>query len=247
MLQLQHLSDANPDRVNLQLIRMKLVTLVSESMRRKGKPDEARKLCEALLKDAARPLQDIHDNRDVARTVAGLIAEKGRSELELQDFAAAEASLRDAMSRLRRSFFFDGTPKEFSFAYMKNEATHDQMEPKAFVKYALIQSSLAKILWKTNRIPLACNEADEAVRTCLAATNLFPELPTFGADMVECMLTLLAIDNIASSLEKPRFELAKQVATNSHLLINDHKLPPRRFATNFLYFEGDNRKWKSVN
>ena len=47
-------------------------------------------------------------------------------------YAEAAVSLRDAMSRERRSCIFDGTPKEFSFAYLKHEAPHEQMEPKAF-------------------------------------------------------------------------------------------------------------------
>ncbi|MCA9217354.1 MAG: serine/threonine protein kinase [Planctomycetales bacterium] len=212
LLRLQRVSDANPDRVNLQLVRIKLATVVSESMRRIGKSADALKLCQSLLEETGHPLQDAQDHRDVARAIAGLIAEKGTSELELKDFASAEASLRDAMSRLRKSFVFDGTPKEFSFAYMKKEATHDQMEPKAFLQYARVQSTLASALNEAKRPEEALALANDAFRTCLAQMDLSPHLLGIAVDAAFPALLLASVQERGSGQAKLPAFLPREMA-----------------------------------
>ncbi|MCA9218307.1 MAG: serine/threonine protein kinase [Planctomycetales bacterium] len=211
--QARDLIDAEPRRTLPRQTQLQLARLVSESLRAQGKIDEAGQLCDNVMREAESQLQDKHDFRPIARAVAAVQTELARCQLALGKYESAEVNSRLAMKRYRDSFVFDGTPKEFSFAYMEGKATHDQMEPNAYAGYAAAQAVLAESCCSLHKNEDSLAQADEATRSCVALIGLFPNLPRYAAEAANCAIALLDVGAATKRLSESQIKLCGYIAS----------------------------------
>lgn len=215
----------DPRKTSPHELNLKLASLISQNMRGLGDSEGAKRICVSAYRESAKQLQDYADHRTLTRLVAALEAEFGRCELDLGDLAAAESHFRSSLERLRNSFVFDGTPKEFSFAYMGGDATHDQIEPEAYVQFALTQSSLAEVLRFDEKHEEAYALADESVRTCILLIGLFPQLHDYRVDAARCGVVWIRCRATNEQQANTRDSLLLNIVDELRPLVNTPGVP----------------------
>lgn len=203
----------------------------SRSLRRLGRVEEASEVCRQALKTTAVHLTDWQDDRGIVRLIAQLEAGLGLCHLASGEQGEAEGKFRAALARIRRSFIFDGTPKEFSFAYMAKKATTNQMEPEAFRQYCEIQAALGDTLRLQGKHDESFVQLDESVRSLHALTALFPANPEYA---VEAASSATILARGAQTDEKRREVILGLLAKTSKTLehqVGRSDVPVGRIAT----------------
>ncbi len=171
--------EENPESIEARRSQILLKLVVVRALRRLGRHEEAMQSSQQILKETRWEFKDSADDRNIARELAELRFELGFSFLSLGKLEKAEQELKHSLEEIRRSFLFDGTPKEFSILSMKGEISEDQMEPRAFAQYAQMQAGLGKVMLMTNRLKEGYRLLDESLRTGVLLDALFPGRPEF--------------------------------------------------------------------
>lgn len=205
--------------------------VVSRSLRRQGQPQEAREVCVEALRTTRVELADWQDDRNITRLIAQMDAELGLCDLALGNLAQAESKLRDALLRVRKSFIFDGTPKEFSFAYMGRKTTADQMEPEAFRQYCEIQAALGDVLRRQGKNEEAFVQLDESVRSLHVLTELFTANPEYAADAAASAAILARVESTDEKNREVMLGLLTKTAKSFGHQLGRNDVPLSRIAT----------------
>ena len=164
------------------------------SLREQGKVKEAAQVCADALKTLERSVQVAPDDRSQIRAIASLKCELGKCHLHKDEYDLAQMRFESAMQDVRSTFLFDGTPKDFSMAYLGRKVTGDMMEPAAFAQYAHAQRYLARVLHAKGEIDKGRRHADESFRSSLTLVGLIPAVPQLLADAAEGAMVLLEFD-----------------------------------------------------
>ena len=178
---LTHLDETlvdSPDAYGVHALRLMTCQLLAASLQRLGQPLDAVTIARDGIERSKSSLKDYDDNRCAVESLAIVKRQLGSSLSELGMHAEAEEALRESRKLLRSTFNFDGTPKEFSDAYMQSKVSHSLFHPKAFAEYAISQSKLAAVLRDTGQADEGYELASEAVHTCLLLSALYPGEPS---------------------------------------------------------------------
>lgn len=172
----------------LQLMRLK-----SEALRRLGRAEEAKAVCN--LNQVALTLYKRLDERSNRRALAAVQAELANCHFELGEFAEAKENANEALSKVRQTFLFDGTPRDKHLSPAGWNSGRHVEEPAAFALYARIQSLLARLEAVAGNAAQAEELLFESTATCHTEFMMTGgTMPGYAQDQLYCCLALGNLD-----------------------------------------------------
>lgn len=172
---LKSIAAANEDNREKAFAQRALTVLeMIHAYRELDRLSEAEQTAEEFLATARLILRNRKDNRNLIIQLAAIQSELAHVQMNRGAYEIAEKNHREALSRTRDTFLYDGTPMQFMGAAMLGEVSDDQMSPMAFKQYAEIQTRLAMILLRTGRDVEGFVQVDESLRVLSYFDEIYP-------------------------------------------------------------------------